>query len=90
MFPKATDETLTQKLVKNCSAPQYFKATQGQGHSTTFTVLHYAGEVSCMNERTPFNQNQNESSSESSTMEKKMLCVFNFTNLITYSAFYFC
>ena len=48
MFPKATDETLTQKLVKNCSASRYFKATQGQGHSTTFTVLHYAGEVSCV------------------------------------------
>ena len=48
MFPKATDETLTQKLVKNCSASQYFKATQGHGHTTTFTVLHYAGEVSCV------------------------------------------
>ena len=49
MFPKATDLSMTQKLVKHCSRSPYFKAIRGQ--SSSFTILHYAGEVNVVLDR---------------------------------------
>ena len=52
-FPKATDKTLVEKLIKEHSKHEKFQITEFRSDAD-FAVMHYAGKV-CVNISIPFN-----------------------------------
>lgn len=45
-FPKATDKTFVEKIIKEHSKHAKFKIPEFRSEAD-FTVIHYAGKVSC-------------------------------------------
>ena len=45
-FPKATDKTYVDKVIKEHTKHQKFKVTEFRSEAD-FSVIHYAGRVSC-------------------------------------------
>ena len=45
-FPKATDKTFVEKIIKEHSKQAKFKIPEFRSEAD-FTVIHYAGKVSC-------------------------------------------
>ena len=46
-FPKATDKSFVEKVIKEHSKHQKFKIPEFRSEAH-FTVIHYAGKVSCV------------------------------------------
>ena len=46
-FPKATDKTFVEKIIKEHSKHTKFKIPEFRSEAD-FTVIHYAGKVSCL------------------------------------------
>ena len=47
-FPKATDKSYVDKVIKEHSKHQKFKIPEFRSEAN-FSVIHYAGRVSCVN-----------------------------------------
>ena len=47
-FPKATDKSYVEKVIKEHSKHQKFKIPEFRSEAN-FSVIHYAGRVSCVN-----------------------------------------
>ena len=47
-FPKATDKSYVDKVIKEHSKHQKFKIPEFRSEAN-FSVIHYAGRVSCIN-----------------------------------------